>query len=126
MNSDPSRSPRSSSPRAADRTGRRRPERRRAPADLLQGLGRVSGEASAAETDRADALALVGSHHSGVVSAVAIACGRMAAVDVLTLQIAGHAGHPGAETAEATQDLWRLRFGGACAVGPWTAGVRNC
>src|SRR5690625_6678339 len=81
MNSDPSRSPRSSSPRAADRTGRRRPERRRAPADLLQGLGRVSGEASAAEADRADALALVGSHHGGVVTAVAIACGRMAALD---------------------------------------------
>src|SRR5690625_7396607 len=102
MNSDPSRSPRSSSPRAADRTGRRRPERRRAPADLLQGLGRVSGEASAAEADRADALALVGSYHGGVVTAVAIACGRMAALDVLTLQMVGQIGRASSRDSDGS------------------------
>src|SRR5699024_12377055 len=105
MNSDPSRSPRSSSPRAADRTGRRRPERRRAPADLLQGLGGVSGEASAAEADRADALAWVGSHHGGVATAVAMACGRMAALDARTRQVAGQAAEPGAEPTGEGQDL---------------------
>src|SRR5690625_7764215 len=112
MNSDPSRSPRSSSPRAADRTGRRRPERRRAPADLLQGLGRISGEASAAAGDRADALALVGSHHGGVVTAVAIACARMGALDRLNHQMVGHGGKAGAETAAGSTEQVSLRLSG--------------